>query len=448
MRSLSLLGTVLIIFSLPIVSLSQEQVKITKLTNGMTLMTMEDHSTPLVAMQMTYHVGSKNEPIGLSGITKICEKMMLEGTTRYEKGEFERIIQSGGGKSSSEADLDFTRFTAKIPSSMLDTLLFLEADRLQNIELTYEKLILVKEILKKERLTYVESSLYGPLNEEIMNLTFRAHPYRNPVFGWPSDLNNITLDNLRDYFRQYFQPANAELVLVGDFSTAAVVARVKELFEKILSTPVPSLPKVIEPEQRGERREMMYISSSIPVVFIGYHISAAADSDIAALKVIRHILAGSESAYLYKKLVIDSKMALSAGGELIESEDPGLLILYSVLNYGTQGDLALEQMLVEIERLKAEPLSTAELEMAKNKIEAAYYNLTATYDQIAGRISFYQMATGDYRLMNQEIPLTRAVTSGKVMQIAQKYLTETGRNVIILVPAKTEESEKNSGEVQ
>jgi predicted Zn-dependent peptidase len=374
--------------------------------------------------------------------------MMLEGTPRYEKGEFARIIQSGGGRSGSEADLDFTRFTAKIPSSMLDTLLFLEADRLQNTELTYEKLILVKEILKKERLTYIESALYGPLNEEIMNLSYRAHPYRNPIFGWPSDLNNITLDNLRGYFRQYFQPANTMLVLVGDFSTAGVVGRVRSLFENILSTPLPSLPEVIEPEQRGERREIMHISSSIPVVVIGYHISAAADSDMAALKVIRHILAGSESAGIYKRLVVDSKIALSAGGEIIESEDPGLLMLYSILNYGTRGEAGLEQMLEEIERLKTEPLSTAELDMVKNKIEAAFYNLTATLDQIAGRISFYQMATGDYQLMNQEIPLTRAVTSERVMQVAQKYLTETGRNVIILVPAEAQESEENSGEVQ
>jgi len=445
---LSLLGTALIIFSLPIAAFSREQVQITKLANGMTLMTMEDHSTPLVALQMTYHVGSKNEAIGLSGLTKICEKMMLEGTPRYEKGEFARIIQSGGGRSGSEADLDFTRFTAKIPLSMLDTLLFLEADRLQNTELTYEKLILVKEILKKERLTYIESALYGPLNEEIMNLSYRAHPYRNPIFGWPSDLNNITLDNLRGYFRQYFQPANTMLVLVGDFSTAGVVGRVKSLFENILSTPLPSLPEVIEPEQRGERREIMHISSSIPVVVIGYHISAAADSDMAALKVIRHILAGSESAGIYRRLVVDSKIALTAGGEIIESEDPGLLMLYSILNYGARGESGLEQMLEEIERLKTEPLSTAELDMVKNKIEAAYYNLTATLDQIAGRISFYQMATGDYQLMNQEIPLTRAVTSERVMQAAQKYLTETGRNVIILVPAEAQESEENSGEVQ
>ncbi len=292
---------------------NQPTVLKTSLSNGTTLLTLEDHSSPLVAVYMIYHVGSRDECAGLTGLSKICEKLMFEGTPTFPKGEFARIIQSGGGTISSESGLDIVGFMSKGVSTLLDTILLLEADRMQNVDPTYEKLVLVREAVKKERLTEVEGTLYGPINEEIFNLVFRAHPYQHPMYGWPSDLNNITLDDLKTFFRQYFQPANTTIVIVGDFTTEPVIRKVKDLFDKIPPLPLPEKRRIVEPEQRGERREILESSSEIPVALIGYHVPKAGSADMAALKIIRRILVGGESARLERQMVFEDKSAVRMG---------------------------------------------------------------------------------------------------------------------------------------
>lgn len=419
-----------------------DQVFQTDLPNGLTLLTLEDHSAPLVAVRILYHVGNKNEQAGLTGITRICEKIMGEGTPTYKKGEYSRIVQAGGGWSCSHTYLDITDFMTRVPSSMLDTVLFLEADRMQNIEPTYERLLLAKDALKKDRLQHVESFIYGHINEEFFNLSYRAHPYRNPMFGWPADIDNISLDDLKDYFRLYFQPANATIVVVGDFNTRQVNSKVQELFGDIISSPVPERRKIVEPAQAGERYGYLEGYSGVPAFIIGYHIPEISHEDIPVLKVISSVLTGGESSRINKRMVADEKSALVVAGELMETEDPGMIVCWAILNYDCPVSSAEAQMNEEIVRLRSEYITGLELEKAKNRIEADYYRQIGALDKRALMVGFYHIVTGDWKAIEDIVEKTRAVSKEDIMSVAQKYFKKSNRTVVFLEPVEASETGK------
>ncbi len=169
---------------------------------------------------------------------------------------------------------------------MLDTVLFLTADRMENVEVSYEKLLMAKDAVRKERLAEVESSIYGHINEEFLNLAFRLHPYRNPRHGWPTDINNITLADVKDFYRLYYQPANATVVIVGDFKTDFVISKVRILFEDIIPGPPIRRKTVVEPERVGERRSYLEGVSEIPAFIIGYHVPAITHEDFPAIRLM------------------------------------------------------------------------------------------------------------------------------------------------------------------
>jgi len=410
--------------------------------NGLTLLTMEDHSTPLVAVIVAYRTGNKNEIPGLTGITRVCERLMQMGTPRFEAGVMNRIIQSAGGFSRSFADLDLTRFVSKVSSRLLDTVLLLEADRMQNVEVTYEKLLLAREAVRKDRLTNVESFIYGPFNEEYLNLAYRAHPYRHPRYGWPGDLNNIGLKEVKEYFEKNFQPANATIVVAGDFRAERVTALVDSLFSPIVSYPPPPAIRITEPEQRAERRALLESASGIPVFLVGYHIPPASHPDIAALRVLRRIMVGGESSRLYERMVLTEETALSVGGDLLELEDPGQIFFYSILNYDTPLEVGEEAILDEIERLKVEYVTSAELEKAKNRFEADFYRNTRALDFRAARWGFYHLIVGNKDGLKNEISSARAVTKEDIMEVATRYFGRNNRTIITLTPTELQSDEQ------
>ena len=410
--------------------------------NGLTLLTMEDHSTPLVSVIVAYRAGNKNEVPGLTGITRVCERLMQMGTSRFEAGALNRIIQSGGGFSRSIADLDLTRFVTKVTSRLLDTVLLLEADRMQNVEITYEKLLLAREAVRKDRLTNVESFIYGPFNEEYFNLAYRAHPYQHPRYGWPGDLNNIGLEEVKEYFQRRFQPANATVVVAGDFASEKVIALVDSLFSPIVSYPLPPQIRITEPEQRAERRALLESASGIPVFLVGYHIPPASHPDIHALRVLRRVMVGGESSRLYERMVLAEKTALSVGGDLLELEDPGQIFFYSILNYDTPVEVGEEAILDEIERLKVEYVTSAELEKAKNRFEADFYRNTRSLDYRAARWAFYHLIVGNKDALQNEIASARAVTKEDIMEVATRYFSRNNRTIITLTPTELKPEEQ------
>jgi zinc protease len=416
---------------------AESNVITTKLDNGLTLLTLEDHSSPLVAVVITYHVGSKNELPGNIGLTRICSHIIREGTPTYKKGEFARIIQAGGGTTSMSPSNDITMLVTKVPSSMEDTVLFLEADRMQNVVPTYEKLLIAKDALRKERITYVENSIYGHINEEFLNLAYRSHPYQNPIYGWPDDINNTSLETTINYFHTYFQPANALVTVTGDIKTDKTIKKVERLFGDIVSSPLPERRIIIEPVQYGERYSFLEGSAGIPAFIIGYHVPELVNEDIPAIRLIAGILTGGESSRMYKRMVIEENSALYTGGGYLELEDPGMVYSYAILNYDCPIETGEDQMKEELRKIKTEPVSDAELEKAKNTLEANYYRQIRFLEQRAAGLAYCEMVAGDWRFFENIIPQARAVTKEKILNTAEKYFTKSNRSVVYLSPTES-----------
>ncbi len=416
------------------------------LSNGIKILTYEDHSVPLVGVMFVFNVGIKNEPAGLTGLTRLCDNILQSGTASHKRGDFSRIIQTGGGESRSFVDADYTAYVTKIPTRMIDTLLMLWVDRLQNCNPTYEKLLLARDALRKERISYVEGSIYGHINEEIMNLAYRSHPYRTPSYGWPQDLDNINLDDLKKYLRLYFQPSNLTIIVAGDFKTEEIVGRIDSLFANIISVPVPPERNIIEPTHISERCSYLEGPAGIPAFIIGYHIPPTSHEDTPAIRLLSYILSISESSRIQQRMMSKEKSAFRARGGMISYKGPSLLFAYAILNYDTPNEVGVAQMDEEIQRLKDEPVTEAELEAAKNQLEAEYFRRMRTLDGMAYSIAYMNLIYSDWRWIDSTVIQARAVTAEDISDVAQKYLDRSNRVVVYLKPVEDDDAHEGGEE--
>ena len=421
------------------VSLSGSEIFETGLDNGLTILIKEDHAVPLVAVRVCYHVGTKNENPGLTGITSLCEAVMWQGTEAHKRGAIARIVQAGGGYTSSFTDWDVTHFYSRVPSDMLDTALMLEADRMAGIELTAEKLLLSKDIIRKKRLAEVESSIYGRINEEYFNLAYRAHPYGHNKYGWPEDINRINLDDLKRHYRMYFQPSNAVLIIAGDFDTKAVVERVTNLFGDINSQPMEERRPIGEPESIGDRRSVIVAEIGVPAIIMGYRIPGISHPDYPVLNLITNILSTGTSSRIYQRLVNDEKSAMYTDGGIIHSEEPGLIYSYALLNYDSPIEEAEDQMSDEMNRFKSELITGAELEKAKNRVLFNYYRDSRTLGDITARLGTMKLITGDACFGKSVLKAVNAVTREEIIRTAKKYFNDANRVVVVISPPEVDE---------
>ena len=406
----------------------------TVLDNGMILMTMEDHSVPLVAIRVCYHVGIKNEYPGLTGITSVCEAAAWQGTKNFKKGEISRIVQGGGGYTSSSTDWDVTCFYSRVPSKMLDTVLVIEADRMTDIDVTAERLLLAKDIIRKKRLAEVEGSIYGHINEEFFSLAYRSHPYGHNIYGWPDDIDRINLDDLKQYFRANFQPSNAIIVIAGDFDSDSVTARVDRLFGGLYSEPSKKWRPITETKSVGDRLSVIEGNVGIPVFIMGYHIPGVTDEDIPALTLISNILITGTSSRIYRRMVTEEKSAMVVAGGVISSEDPGLIYNYAILNFDSPVREGIRQMADEIEQLKVDYITEAELEKAKNRALVDFYRGEQTLEDKTRTAATAKMITGDARFEEKMIKKIKSLTRDDILDISQKYFNLSNRIVVIVSP--------------
>ncbi len=413
---------------------AQDRVTETVLSNGMTIILYEDHSVPLVATNLIFKVGTKYEIPGYTGITDVCAEIYQDGTANYGTGEYERAIRSGGGTMRYATGMDFSFFAASVPSSMLDTLLKMEADRLANTEITFEKVVAARQTITRNRVTEIENTLYGRINQEIRTLSYQAHPYRIPRYGWPSDLSSLTVDDVTRHFREFFTPGNAVMALAGDFDSKKLIIDLQNYFEPIPTSKSRPLRIPVEPVQDGEREAFIRGTSDLSAMIIAYHVPGLSQDENSTMGVLIELLAAGESSRIYKKLVNETDLAVVSGGYYFGLSDPSLLGIWSIMNYGVSYRDAEDAMLEEMDRLKNEPVPPGELEKAKNMIEADFYRSLRGYGSTASNLATFQVVRGDWKKLFDNVRKTRAVTADDIMKIARKYFRRTNRTTIVLEP--------------
>ncbi|MDD5434375.1 MAG: pitrilysin family protein, partial [Nitrospira sp.] len=284
------------------------------LPNGLKIVTLENHKSPVVTFQVWYKIGSRNEITGKTGISHLVEHMMFKGTARHGKGEFSRTVSKNGGTENAFTSQDYTAYFENFASDRLDISLDLESDRMINLLMDPAEYLLERDVVKEERRMRTEDDPTSALVEELYAVAFKVHPYHAPVIGWMTDLNNITRDDVYSHYKENYVSNNATVVVVGDFDTDDVVKRIEKYFGSLPKGKTPSEVHSTEPEQLGEKRFLYKREAQLPYVIYGYHVPNYSDKDHYALDVLSDILSSGKSSRLYRSVVYDKQIALSAGG--------------------------------------------------------------------------------------------------------------------------------------
>lgn len=428
-----LLAALVLLVPLPASALT-ESVLATTLPNGLRVLLMEDHRSPVASVQVWYRVGSRNEVRGATGLAHFLEHLMFRGTPTYGPRQYARLIEENGGQDNAFTTQDLTCYFVNIAADRLDLVLELEADRMRHLRLDPADIDAERQVVLEERRTRTEDDPEGFLSEEVAALAFRAHPYGAPIIGWREDLERLTADEVRAFYRTYYVPNNALLVAVGAFHAPALLERIRHWFGPLPRGSDPPPVRAVEPPQQGERRVRVTRPAQLPVVFLAWHVPSHASPDAPALEVLSTVLAGGRAARLYRHLVAERQVALEAGGDYSYfSLDPNLFWVWATAMPGRSVEELERALMDELERLQREPVSPEELERAKNQIEA---QLVFQLDSVHRRATLLARfeALGDYRLLDGFIPRIRAVTAADLERVARTYFPPDRKNVGVLLP--------------
>jgi zinc protease len=407
----------------------------TTLANGMQVVFLEDHSTPIVHAEVWYHVGSKNEKPGRTGFAHLFEHMMFKGSKNVEPEGHPSWISSVGGQSNAYTNEDSTVFWQTFPAQYLPLVLWLEADRLASLRIEEKVFQTEREVVKEERRMRVENQPYGRLNEIVYDQAFTVHPYKHPTIGSMKDLEAASIEDVREFFRTYYVPNNATLVLVGDFETKEATALVQQYLGRIprSSKPVPrDIPA--EPPQTKERRVTLEESWPLPAVVVAHHITYDGNKDSYPLHIASKVLSDGESSRIYRKLVYEKQLALAAfgGGNIIE--DPNLFFAVAIVQPGQKPADAANALIAELDRLKNEPISEGELQQAKNQFARDYILDRESNKGKAGQLGHAVVIHNDIKTADGEIDIFMNTTPADVQRVAQTYFKPENRIVLTIMP--------------
>ncbi len=417
--------------------MGQQDIKTQTLANGMKVIVQEDHAIPNVAMYFFYKVGSRNEHPGATGVSHFFEHMMFNGAKKYGPKEFDRNMEKNGGSNNAYTSNDVTVYTDWFPSSALDLMFDMEADRIGDLAFDPKMIDSERGVVYSERRTSVDNNNAGLLSEIAEAAAFEAHPYHWPVVGWPSDIEAWTMQDLKSHWSMGYAPNNCVMVIVGDVKFDQVMALSKKFLEPIPRREPPPPVRTKEPEQLGERRVVLSKPAQLPIQMVLYHVPDSRDPDIPVLDVISTILSGGQSSRLYKRLV-DSQLALSAGGGVGESLDPTVFRFNIRPLTGVDPAITEKALYEELARLQNEPVPDAELRKAKNQQLTGLYRRLKTIEGRANLLGTYEVFMGDSSKAFDEDKRVEAVTTADIQRVAKKYFSPKNRTVATLIPEKLE----------
>ena len=412
------------------------------LANGLQMVMAEDHSTPIINLQVWYHVGSKDEQPGRTGFAHLFEHLMFRGSAHVAAEQHMRIIQAMGGVSNAYTTNDATVYFQTFPSNYLARALWLEADRMGGLTVNEESFASEREVVKEERRVRVESVPYGRVWEDLGAAAFTVHPYRHPVIGSMEDLDKATVDDIQGFLRSFYRPDNATLVLVGDLSVEDAVQLATRYFGGIPrpTDPIPRIA-VTEPPQKAERRvTKSYPNTPLPAVVMAYRMPAIFTPNAYPLRLASNILSDGQSSLLYRKLVYEDRIAVQAHGETNFTEDPNLFITFAVMNQGktpAEGEKAIEEVL---DALRKAPLEAHDVEKAKNQQIANFILGRQTVRSKASTLGRYAVFAKDPSRFNTELDRYLQVTAADIQRVARSYFAPTQRTVLVVEPPETSET--------
>jgi predicted Zn-dependent peptidase len=398
---------------------------------------VEKHEAPVVNVQVWYHVGSKNEVPGKTGFAHLFEHLMFQGTKNLGPEQFSDYIVRSGGLDNAYTTEDATVFWETIPSNQLPVALWLEADRMRNLEITERSFNTEREVVKEERRLRFDNQPYGTVIETLYRLAYNVHPYRHTPIGSMEDLNRASLADLREFYDTYYVPANATLVITGDFESREAESLVEKYFGPLTSGERPLDRKIpAEPPQTSKRLLKLPKKVSLPAFVAGYHMPADGTPDAYPLRLAARILSEGESSRIYRRLIYEKQIALQAESAGNFTEDPNLFFVFAILNPGHTPAQAQAEVESELDRLKSEPVPPEELGKAKNQILRDFVLSRQDVQSLGGELGYAAVVLKDPNLLDAELERFLAVTPEDIERVARKYFVPENATVIEVYPAQ------------
>jgi zinc protease len=406
------------------------------LPNGLRVLSAVDRSSPTVAIQVWYEVGSKDDPEGRSGFAHLFEHMMFKSTRNMKSEMMDRLTEDVGGQNNAYTADDVTVYWEVVPSNYLETLLWAEADRMGTLNVDDPNFKSERDVVKEEFRQSVLAPPYGKLFYLMDQKSFVRHPYRRPGIGSIEELNASSLQDVQKFHSTFYRPDNATLVVVGDFDQAQLDSWIDKYLGKVAKPDLP-LPRVNvkEPARTGETRSVEFGQNvPLPAVAFTYLLPPKSDPDIDALRVAEVILSGGESSRLYRSLVYEQQLAQEASAQADLREDASLFDFFAILASDKKPEDAERALAAEIRKMQDAPVSAAELEKAKNQIVTGRLHEIETANGKASALGDAAVLLGDAGRVNTDLARLEKVSAADVQRVVRKYLTDQNRLVLYYLP--------------
>ncbi len=416
------------------------------LANGLTVLSIENHQSPTVAIQVWYHVGGKDDPIGRSGFAHLFEHMMFKSTRNQKNENFDRLTEDVGGQNNAFTEEDHTVYHETVPSNYLEPLLWAEADRMANLDVNEANFVSERAVVEEEYRQSYLARPYGRLELFLEQHSWAAHPYKRGVIGSIEDLDSATLPDVRKFHETYYRPDNATLIVSGDFEPAQLDGWVNKYFGRIAkpATPVPRVT-VVEPSRTAEARyNTTGPNVPLPATAITYLLPPRKSDDSDALRVAEVLLSSCESSRLNQSLVYRQHLASSASASADLRDDAGLFSLTIITAGGKSADDAEKAVLAELDKLKTDPIPQQEMDKARNILLFSALNSRETAEGQAFALGEAAVSFGDPERVNTDIARLQAVTPADVQRVAQKYFAAQNRVVVRYVNSHEDQGGKSN----
>jgi zinc protease len=405
------------------------------LKNGLKVILSVDHSAPTYSISITYDVGSRNEKAGHTGFAHLFEHMMYEGSENVGKGEHMILVMNNGGGMNGTTNEDRTNYFETLPANQLDLGLFLESDRMKALAINQANLDNQRNAVQEERRLGEDNAPYGKTFETMLDLAYDNPAYKHPTIGSMADLNAASVKDVADFFKMYYAPNNAVLVLVGDFNPEEALAKITKYFGDIPRQPDPPQPDMTEPAQTAERRKTIEDSfAQLPRLDTSYKIPPGNTADWYALDVLGDILTGGQSSRMYQELVKDKELVTGVFAGPANRRGPSLFQMGAIVKPGKDVADVEKAFYADLERLKTDGVTQAEVDKAVTQDRTnSIRQLQSTLGRavLIGQFAVYYHQPD---LISTQIEKFQAVTPADVKRVAQKYLTSNNRSVVITMP--------------
>jgi len=415
------------------------------LPNGMHVILHKDNTTPIVAVSVLYHVGSKNEDPNRTGFAHFFEHLLFEGSENIKRGEFDKYLANAGATNNANTSNDRTFYYEVLPSNQLELGLWMESERLMHAKIEQIGVDTQREVVKEEKRQRIDNQPYMSFQSEIFKRAYTVHPYQWTPIGSLEHLNAATLDEFVDFYKTFYVPENATLSIAGDIDLEQTKTLVANYFKDIpRGKKIIPRQTVVEPVQKAEVRDVIFDNIQLPAVFQAYHIPAQGTPDSYALQMLSTVLSGGQSSRMYKALVDDQKKALQVASFPFPLEDPGLYITLGLVNMGVDIDDLEKAMDAEVAKVQNELISEKEFQKIRNQMESQFVLQNSSAVGIAEQLANYHVYFKDANLINTEIDRYMKVTREDLQRVAKKYLTKENRVVLHYLPKSAQTKPENS----